>query len=401
MDATRNLCPRCPASEEGSALAPGFGALHEDVCPRCQGRFLPAPAVERVLVDEHGLSTAVLREMVALFASRERLPCPGCGSKLSPIQVRGVRIDLCTGCGGAWLDAGELTRLGEGRHEELSPAPGPAPEQEPVVETVRADDPGPPTPAPAAAGKVMVFLTSLAPPPLAALQTAFARIPGLTAVDASLLAHRNNGVVLDGVTPQVAEEVVAALVDAGVGAAAADGSWATLPAVLFSSAVEPGPLGLVFGRGDPTSSFEIPWANVLALAAGELKRTSMKRGPLQRTGVMRDAHSLPDDAAEFELVETDDAFFDVIAGSPLRRVRVALSRVLFGEAGRGRDRAALFRERIASIARLVGPRCAIGRGVRACLAGGRLHRYRSARELEREESWLLWKHHGPGAALGE
>ena len=42
--------------------------------------------------------------------------CPKCGSDLDEIMFRGVRVDKCFGCGGVWLDDGEL--------EELSAKPG-------------------------------------------------------------------------------------------------------------------------------------------------------------------------------------------------------------------------------------------------------------------------------------
>jgi Zn finger protein HypA/HybF involved in hydrogenase expression len=40
-----------------------------------------------------------------------RIACPSCGSKMTEARARGVSVDLCPGCGGAWLDGGELTRL--------------------------------------------------------------------------------------------------------------------------------------------------------------------------------------------------------------------------------------------------------------------------------------------------
>ncbi len=110
-------CPRCRAAP----LALAFGALREDVCPACRGRFVGAETVERIVVEQHGVSHAMLRELMALFASKERLVCPSCASKMSPVHLRGVRIDLCGGCGGAWLDAGELSRVSDGRFEELTP----------------------------------------------------------------------------------------------------------------------------------------------------------------------------------------------------------------------------------------------------------------------------------------
>lgn len=42
--------------------------------------------------------------------------CPKCGFDLQTIVYRGVEIDRCFGCGGTWLDHGELEKLA--RHEQ-------------------------------------------------------------------------------------------------------------------------------------------------------------------------------------------------------------------------------------------------------------------------------------------
>lgn len=34
--------------------------------------------------------------------------CPKCGMELSEIDYKGIKVDKCFGCGGLWLDAGEL-----------------------------------------------------------------------------------------------------------------------------------------------------------------------------------------------------------------------------------------------------------------------------------------------------
>lgn len=37
--------------------------------------------------------------------------CPKCGLSLSEITFRGVKVDKCFGCGGVYLDDGELEQL--------------------------------------------------------------------------------------------------------------------------------------------------------------------------------------------------------------------------------------------------------------------------------------------------
>ncbi|MBM4283299.1 MAG: hypothetical protein FJ137_21990, partial [Deltaproteobacteria bacterium] len=106
-------------------LASGQGALGEDVCPRCRGRFLNGALTERVVIDELGVERGILRELAGFF-SGARLPCAGCGAAMRPLGLRGVAVDLCLGCGGLWLDAGELSRLSGGRYGEFGGVEVPA-----------------------------------------------------------------------------------------------------------------------------------------------------------------------------------------------------------------------------------------------------------------------------------
>lgn len=40
--------------------------------------------------------------------------CPKDGSQLLETELRGVKVDICSACGGMWLDAGELKTITEG-----------------------------------------------------------------------------------------------------------------------------------------------------------------------------------------------------------------------------------------------------------------------------------------------
>ncbi|OGQ16029.1 MAG: hypothetical protein A2138_03660, partial [Deltaproteobacteria bacterium RBG_16_71_12] len=111
-------CPRCSTPDDEAPLSPGAGALGEAVCGRCGGRLLEEAAVQRVIIDEHGIARDTLRELAGHFG-RPTLRCPGCGQRMHPIRLREVPLDLCTGCGAVWLDAGELLRLAEGRWAEV------------------------------------------------------------------------------------------------------------------------------------------------------------------------------------------------------------------------------------------------------------------------------------------
>lgn len=94
------------------------GELLESACPNCRGRFLGPDAVRRLLVDEMGLAPGELKEAAAR-GSTAPLVCPSCSTRMSPVLLGELIVDLCTGCGSLWLDEQELTLLSKGRYREV------------------------------------------------------------------------------------------------------------------------------------------------------------------------------------------------------------------------------------------------------------------------------------------
>lgn len=57
--------------------------------------------------------------------------CPKCSSQMLPVPRFGVEIDQCTGCGGIFLDRGELEMLAQAEAKfYASSQPPPAPPQQ-------------------------------------------------------------------------------------------------------------------------------------------------------------------------------------------------------------------------------------------------------------------------------
>lgn len=54
--------------------------------------------------------------------------CPKCGSQMLPVPRFGVEIDQCTGCGGIFLDRGELEQLAQAEAKFYAPPASPAPQ---------------------------------------------------------------------------------------------------------------------------------------------------------------------------------------------------------------------------------------------------------------------------------
>ncbi len=50
------------------------------------------------------------------------MKCPRCGSALNSVEYDGVQIEVCTGCQGEWLHAGELQKIVEHHEEVFTPA---------------------------------------------------------------------------------------------------------------------------------------------------------------------------------------------------------------------------------------------------------------------------------------
>lgn len=79
---------------------------HVDVCPDCEGLWVPGPEIDSLLGKGQSLQ---LRSLCSVIKSD--LTCPsGCG-QLHEGKVGQVIIDLCQNCGGLWLDHGELQAL--------------------------------------------------------------------------------------------------------------------------------------------------------------------------------------------------------------------------------------------------------------------------------------------------
>ncbi len=122
-----HLCPR-----DGEALTPtpdvfGKGAPAE-VCPKCAGVLVEWKVAQKFF-ESLGLSLGDLQTSEAKAKLKPKpgtpAPCTSCGkANLSPFVVKGVELDLCSECGAAWFDRGELSRVSGGKlGQTLAQAP--------------------------------------------------------------------------------------------------------------------------------------------------------------------------------------------------------------------------------------------------------------------------------------
>ena len=113
-----NTCPRCQA-----ALAPvEYEGVRVEACGRCNGHWLGRPQLKEIVDtrektwgrDELAARRRPQLQGVPLDRLREALPCPACGQAMETFDYAGdsgILLDRCRGCGGIWLDGGELEKV--------------------------------------------------------------------------------------------------------------------------------------------------------------------------------------------------------------------------------------------------------------------------------------------------
>ncbi|MCL4691468.1 MAG: zf-TFIIB domain-containing protein [Candidatus Hydrogenedentes bacterium] len=124
-------CPGC-----GRTLEPiTYEGITLESCPGCGGEWLDGDELKHITeiredkFDEQArkaIAESTTIHGVKLENVDRDLVCPKDGSPTDPINFggdTGIILDRCTGCGGFWLDAGELEkvqRLVEGWDDKLT-----------------------------------------------------------------------------------------------------------------------------------------------------------------------------------------------------------------------------------------------------------------------------------------
>ncbi|RKH05237.1 hypothetical protein D7V97_24280 [Corallococcus sp. CA053C] len=130
-------CPVCPSQPLNAVQA---SDVEVDLCPRCHGLYFDRGELER-FPDRPSLKPLqaaakqapsrcrkgghlVPRALAHCATCRsEPLGCPGCGARLALVSARVCTVDLCTQCGGTWLDAGKFEAL---EHATVTAPPPPS-----------------------------------------------------------------------------------------------------------------------------------------------------------------------------------------------------------------------------------------------------------------------------------
>lgn len=103
-------CPKCPDQAMELETWPG---TELERCPRCQGLFLDAGELERLMVSQ-AAARVDAPGYTPLSNAQDRAPgiCDRCRVTMEPyLGPQNVRIDRCPKCQAVFLDQGELADM--------------------------------------------------------------------------------------------------------------------------------------------------------------------------------------------------------------------------------------------------------------------------------------------------
>jgi hypothetical protein len=105
-------CPKCRQQHFKERYVSVIN-LNVDYCPKCKGVWFDASELAQAMP----MADPQLR--VPRDAVRLKAPCPRCAKLLYAFAYPQTRvvIEMCKGCRGLWLDAGELKQLREARKQ--------------------------------------------------------------------------------------------------------------------------------------------------------------------------------------------------------------------------------------------------------------------------------------------
>ena len=110
------MCPKCSGKMEQFNYAQ-IGIML-DRCPKKDGLFFDKGELEevQVLMEEYDRRYTEDVEKRA----KELKECPHCNITLTETGYEGIDVDVCDGCGGIWLDGGELEEILKRREKKFS-----------------------------------------------------------------------------------------------------------------------------------------------------------------------------------------------------------------------------------------------------------------------------------------
>ena len=95
----------CPRDKQPLARIDSLRRSPALSCESCSGLWLSGSVVVSIMGHVPRPSSTLTSELST------SLTCPDDGHELVPLFHEGIELDVCTHCGGVWLDNGELERI--------------------------------------------------------------------------------------------------------------------------------------------------------------------------------------------------------------------------------------------------------------------------------------------------
>ena len=89
---------------------------HEDQPSRNEDEYFAKQDAELIKAMRARLDA----ERLAAERKQALMKCPKDGSDLKEVEMGNVKVDVCSECGGMWLDAGELDLVREARRSGIT-----------------------------------------------------------------------------------------------------------------------------------------------------------------------------------------------------------------------------------------------------------------------------------------
>lgn len=105
---------KCPKCDDHGLTRLTVGEIEVDHCTDCGGLWLDQSELPRLLALDRAEVKSLLGRRGNPGFNSTRGDCPRCATPLLRVNSaaqREVTLDKCAGCGGVWLDGGELKRL--------------------------------------------------------------------------------------------------------------------------------------------------------------------------------------------------------------------------------------------------------------------------------------------------
>ena len=112
-------CPHCAATLSEF----DYEGIRIETCSQCAGEWLDADELGHIVrarevrfdeTERRAVAEAIRITPVNLKDADRDLTCPKCAGQTDALNYggdTGIVIDKCTGCGGIWLDGGEIEKI--------------------------------------------------------------------------------------------------------------------------------------------------------------------------------------------------------------------------------------------------------------------------------------------------